>query len=63
MHEECDDPGVVPGPALIFHPVGAQTTLHVNQAAYVEVLLADLAQPIPGGDVDPVGVFLGPAFR
>lgn len=59
-----DDLGIVLGLAAfpVFVFIGLQATFHKDQAAFLEVFLADLAKPAPSLDVDPLGAFLGLAI-
>jgi hypothetical protein len=63
LHGQGHHLGVIFGlAAFIIEFIGFQAALEKYQAAYMQILLADLAQPSPGFDVDPFGAFLGLPF-
>ena len=54
-----DHPGKVARLALVFIAVGLLAPFDVHLAAFVDVLLADLAQPDPGIYIESIGGFFG----
>src|SRR5258706_11179874 len=58
LQGERDDFSVVLRLALILILIGLQAALKVNQAALLEIFLADLAKSSPSFDIDPLGGFL-----
>jgi hypothetical protein len=48
--------------AFIIKLIGPQAAFQENQFAFMQVLLANFAQPSPRFDIDPFGMFLGFSF-
>ena len=49
--------------SLILPFVCPQLTFHINTAAFMQVLVANLSKPCPGNDTVPFGMFLRLAIR
>jgi hypothetical protein len=49
--------GEILGLALILIFIGLQAAFEKNETALLEIFLADLSEPSPGFDVDPLGRF------
>jgi hypothetical protein len=59
LQGQGNDLGIVLGlAALILILLRLEPSFEIDQAALLEVFLADLSKPAPGFDVDPFGVFL-----